>query len=201
MRDALAVSSEEPRFYLGAMSPYSWFAAERISALLPEAVWCPLYAGGLFRANDRSTWGLSDRRVAGMADCEARARAHDLGPIVWPDPWPTNDITIARALKFAQRLGVLHPLALAAMRLAFLKGGDLGELSVVLEAGERAGIESATLTSALAEPSIKDALRSANDEAVSLGVFGVPTVIVGGELFWGDDRLDDAVAARGPSLL
>jgi 2-hydroxychromene-2-carboxylate isomerase len=185
-----------PRFFFGAMSPYSWFAAERIVELLPGARWCGLYAGGLFRANDRSTWGLSERRVAGMADCQARARAHGLGEIVWPNPWPTNDITVARALTFADRLGVLHPFALAAMRLAFLEGGDLGEPDVVLEAGERAGIERETLASAVHEEEIKDALRHVNEEAVSLGVFGVPTVIVDGDLFWGDDRLDEAAARR-----
>jgi 2-hydroxychromene-2-carboxylate isomerase len=42
------------------------------------------------------------------------------------------------------------------------------------------------------DPEIKLALREATDAAHGLGVFGVPTVAVGGELFWGDDRLDDA---------
>jgi 2-hydroxychromene-2-carboxylate isomerase len=48
---------------------------------------------------------------------------------------------------------------------------------------------------ALHEQAIKDALRSTTDEALALGVFGVPTLTVGGELFWGDDRLADAAGA------
>jgi 2-hydroxychromene-2-carboxylate isomerase len=48
---------------------------------------------------------------------------------------------------------------------------------------------------ALREQSIKDALRSTTDEALALGVFGVPTFVVGDKLFWGDDRLSDAVDA------
>ncbi len=47
-------------------------------------------------------------------------------------------------------------------------------------------------------PEIKHALRELNDEALAAGVFGVPTVLVGGELFWGDDRLEEAAAAHTP---
>jgi 2-hydroxychromene-2-carboxylate isomerase len=43
--------------------------------------------------------------------------------------------------------------------------------------------------------SIKDKLKQATQEAIDRGVTGVPTVAVDGELFWGDDRLEDAAAA------
>jgi 2-hydroxychromene-2-carboxylate isomerase len=184
-----------PLFFFGAMSPYSWFAAERIGTLLADAQWIPVFAGALFRANDRGTWGLTDRREAGIADCDTRAASHRLGPIVWPDPWPTNDVVVARAMAFADRQGRLEEFTLAAMRLEFLEGGDLGELSAVQEAGERAGIEPGRLAAAVQEQEIKDAVRANHDRAMSLGVFGVPTVVVGGATFWGDDRLDEAVAA------
>jgi 2-hydroxychromene-2-carboxylate isomerase len=57
------------------------------------------------------------------------------------------------------------------------------------------GIERAELEIALAEQEIKDRLRAQTDEVLALGVFGVPTVVVGTELFWGDDRLQDAAAS------
>jgi hypothetical protein len=41
-------------FYFGAMSPYSWFAAERIGSLLPGAEWRPVFAGGVFKAHGRA---------------------------------------------------------------------------------------------------------------------------------------------------
>ena len=72
-RDTLSPAMTPTLFLFGAMSPYSWFAAERIGALIPDAQWRPVFAGGLFRATGRSSWGLSDRREAGIADCEARA--------------------------------------------------------------------------------------------------------------------------------
>ena len=42
---------------------------------------------------------------------------------------------------------------------------------------------------------MKDALRAATEEAAARGVVGVPTVVVGDEVFWGDDRLEEAAAA------
>lgn len=184
-----------PLFFFGAMSPYSWFTAERIDELLPRAQWRGVLAGAVFKAHDRVSWGLTEQRAAGMADCEARAEAYRLGPIRWPDPWPTSDLLVARAMAFADIREALKPFALSAMRLAFLEGADLGERGTVIEAGRRVGIDASALDSALVDPAVKDALRARTDEALTLGVFGVPTIAVGEELFWGDDRLRDAALA------
>jgi 2-hydroxychromene-2-carboxylate isomerase len=201
------------QFFFGAMSPYSWFAAERIERLVPQARWRGVFAGALFKANGRVSWALTERRAEGMVDCETRAAAHGLGPIRWPEPWPTSDLLIARAIAFTDRSepapkalagstgasghrrGLLKPLALAAMRLAFLEGADLGGRAAVLEAGRRAGVDVHELDRGLEDPEVKDALRRVTDDAIALGVFGVPTLAVGERLFWGDDRLEDASGA------
>ena len=194
------MTSVAVEFYFGAMSPYSWLAAERMGELLPGAKWRPVFAGGLFKANGRVSWGLTERRAAGLRDCEARAAAYGIGPIRWPDPWPTNDLLAARAMLAARRLGVLVPFALSAMRLSFRERIDLGRLAAVQRAGERVGLEPEELSAAVADPGLKDELRAATDDAVSLGVFGVPTFRVDGALFWGDDRLEEAVShARSPA--
>jgi 2-hydroxychromene-2-carboxylate isomerase len=189
------VGAPQPLFYFGAMSPYSWFAAERIDALLPEARWHGVLAGGIFKANGRTSWGLTDGRERGIADCEARARAHGLGAIRWPRPWPTSDLTVARAMVYADLRGRLKPYALAAMRLSFLEGVDLGELDAVLEAAGRAGLDEAEMHEAITSEEIKQGLRAVTDEALDAGVFGVPTVLLGEELYWGDDTLERAVAS------
>lgn len=185
----------QPLFFFGAMSPYSWFAAERIDGVLPHARWRGVLAGAVFKARGRESWGLTERRGPGMADCEARAAERGLGQIRWPDPWPASDLLIARAMAHAETLGTLKPFALIAMRLAFLESGDLGDREVVLEAARRAAIDVPQLEGALEDPAVKQALRSVTDEALALGAFGVPTIAVGDELFWGDDRLDDAADA------
>jgi 2-hydroxychromene-2-carboxylate isomerase len=189
------MSAPPPIFYFGAMSPYSWFAAERIEQLLPEARWRGVLAGVVFAAHGRTSWGLTDARATGLAECEARAAAHGLGPITWPRQWPTSDLHVARATIAAEQRGLLRPFALAAMRMAFREGADLADRDVVLEAGSRVGIKRTDLELALSAPAVKQTLRDLNDEALAAGVFGVPTVLVGGELFWGDDRLEDAARA------
>ncbi|HEV7586177.1 MAG TPA: DsbA family protein [Solirubrobacteraceae bacterium] len=185
-----------PRFFFGAMSPYSWFAAERIDRLLPDALWHGVLAGAIFKANDRVSWGITGRRDEGMRDCEARAAQYGLGPIRWPEPWPTSDLLVARAMAHAGLQGGLKGFALQAMRLCFLEGADLGEPAAVLEAAARAGIAEGELGRALGEQATRDALRRTTDEALALGVIGVPTVVVGEELFWGDDRLEEAAEAH-----
>ncbi len=185
-----------PRFFFGAMSPYSWFSAERIDRLLPGTRWSGVLAGGIFKANDRVSWGLTDRREAGIADCDARAALHGLGPIRWPEPWPTSDLLVARGMTYADTAGLLKRFSLAAMRLAFLEGADLGTRDAVLEAGRRSGLEPAELDGALDSDQVKQRLRGVTDEALGLGVFGVPSVVLGGKLYWGDDQLDRAAADR-----
>jgi 2-hydroxychromene-2-carboxylate isomerase len=185
-----------PQFIFGAMSPYSWLAAERIDRLLPDARWRGVLLGAVFKANDRVSWGITDQRTAGMSDCEARAADYGLGPFRWPDPWPTSDLLIARAMAYAELHDRLKEFALVAMRLSFLEGAGLSELPTVLEAGRRAGIGEDELERGLSEQVTKDALRSSTDEAIALGVIGVPTFAVGEQLFWGDDRLEEAVEAH-----
>jgi 2-hydroxychromene-2-carboxylate isomerase len=193
------MSTGPPDFYFAAMSPYSWLAAERIEQVLPQARWRPVTAAFVFKAAGRTSWGFTPERQSGMADCELRAEAYGVGPVRWPEPWPTNDLPIARAMTYAEERGALKQLALEAMRLAFRDGRDMAELDVVLEAGERAGIGSAELEAAVGDPRVKEALRAATDAAIARGVFGIPTVLVGEELFWGDDRLQDAAAAWAAS--
>lgn len=217
MGDDCRVSSQAPpSFFFGVMSPYSWFAAERIGRLLPQARWRGVLAGVVFKEHGRTSWGLTERRAEGIADCEARACEYGLGPIVWPEPWPTSDLLAGRAMAFCERRDSEDPpaagtadssepgsplkaFALAAMRMAFLEGADLEQLDAVIEAGRRSGIEERKLREAMKDQRVKDELRAITGEAIAAGVFGVPAVLVRDQLFWGDDRLQEAADAYGAS--
>jgi 2-hydroxychromene-2-carboxylate isomerase len=188
---------QPPVFFFAAMSPYSWLAAERLEEVLPGARWEPVFAGGLFKAAGRKSWGLDERREEGIRESERRAREHGLSPIAWPEPWPTNDVHVARAMTYANSRGRLHAYALAAMRAAFREGADLERREVLLQIGARQDIPEAELEAALEDPAVKAQLRAATDGAHALGVIGVPTVAVGEHLFWGDDRLEEAARAAG----
>jgi 2-hydroxychromene-2-carboxylate isomerase len=194
-----------PTFYFDLGSPYAYLAAERLSRVLGEEMagrvrWQPLSLGGLFKANGRSSWALGDpqRRQAGMAEVERRARDYGLPPLRWPDPWPGNYLMAMRAAMFAFAAGRGRELTLEAFRDAFARGIDLSVPAHVLAAAERAGLDRREVEDAAQDPQIKQALRAATDAAHALGVIGVPTIAVpvpggsGEELLWGDDRLEDA---------
>jgi 2-hydroxychromene-2-carboxylate isomerase len=182
-------------FYFDLGSPYAYLTAERMAKMLPEPVrWQPLSLGGLFKANGRSSWGLGEDRQAGMAESEHRARAYELPPIYWPDPWPGNYLMAMRAATFALTTGRGREFALRAFRDAFQQGRDLSIPAHVLDAAERAGLDRSEVEEATQDPQIKQALREATDAAHALGVIGVPTIAVDDALFWGDDRLEDAAA-------
>ncbi|MGB9184195.1 MAG: DsbA family protein [Solirubrobacteraceae bacterium] len=198
-----AAAVTEAIFFFGAMSPYSWLAAERIGTLIPGARWEAVFAGAVFRAAGRSSWGLGEHRAAGLADCEQRAQARGLGPIRWPEPWPTNDVLIARAITFvagqpdghADGQAGAREFALTAMRAAFHDGVDLGAPAAVPEVARRAGWGVDAVARGATTPAVKQALRATTDRAVALGVVGVPTVVVGARRFWGDDQLEAAAGA------
>jgi 2-hydroxychromene-2-carboxylate isomerase len=136
-----------------------------------------------------------------MAEIERRAHSYEMPPLRWPDPWPSGYLTAMRATTYAFTVGRGREFALHAFRDAFRRGRDLGVTAHVLDAGEAAGLPRAELEPAIALPEIKRELRDATDAAHARGVFGVPTIAIGDELFWGDDRLEAAadLLARQPA--
>lgn len=187
--------SQTRTFYFDLGSPFAYLAAERLPELLPEPVlWQPLSLGGLFKLADRGSWALDtpERRRAGMAEVERRAFDYGLPTVRWPDPWPSNYLMAMRAALFATQVGSGREFALAAFRHAFCAGRDLGLPKEVLGVAASVGLDSAEVLAATQSPQIKLELREATEAAHALGVFGVPTVALDGELFWGDDRLTDA---------
>lgn len=188
----------EAIFYFDLGSPYAYLAAERLHTLLPEPIrWQPVLLGGLFRLSGRSSWSLGDdaRRRVGIAEVERRARDYGLLPLRWPEPWPTDYLIAMRAATFAFTVGRGREFALQAFRDAFQRGHELSVTAHVLSAGERAGLDRCELQAAIEDPQIKQALRQATDSAHQLGVVGVPTLAIDRELFWGDDRLEEAAAS------
>jgi 2-hydroxychromene-2-carboxylate isomerase len=184
-------------FYFDLGSPYAYLSAERLETVLPGPIhWQPVLLGGLFKLTGRSSWALGDyrRRQAGMAEIERRTRDYGLPPMRWPDPWPADYLLAMRATTFAFAAGRGREFALRAFRNAFRDGMQLQIEAHVLDAGAQAGIDRSRLRDATRDPQIKRALRSATDAAYEHGVIGVPTIAVDEQLFWGDDRLEDAAA-------
>ncbi len=187
-------------FYYDLGSPYAYLSAERVSGLFTEAEleqpeWQPILLGGLFQHFGRQSWGVGPERQAGIAECERRASAYGLAPFVWPDPWPGNMLTAMRVATFAKQTGRTVSFSLAAFRQQFAAGRDLSDPDNVMIAGAACELHPRALLKAIETSIVKDALREATDAAAARGVEGVPALLVGAEVFWGDDRLEAGVEA------
>jgi 2-hydroxychromene-2-carboxylate isomerase len=192
--------SPQSTFYFDLGSPYAYLAAERVSGVFAEAgldqpEWRPILLGGLFQRFERDSWANGPGRAEGLADVERRASEYGLPPLVWPDPFPGNMLFAMRVATFAKQTGRTVSFALAGFRQAFAAGRDLSDPENVLIAAAACELHPRAVEKAVGTDGVKGALREATDEAAELGVFGVPSVVVDGEVFWGDDRLDEAVTA------
>jgi 2-hydroxychromene-2-carboxylate isomerase len=187
-------------FYFDLGSPYAYLTAERISGIFSEAgleqpEWQPILLGGLFRTFDRDSWANGPGRAEGIAEVERRAAGYGLPALAWPEPWPGNTLFAMRVATFAKQTGRTVSFALAAFRQAFAAGRDLTEPDNVLLAAAACELHPNAVLKAVETETVKNALREATDQAAELGVIGVPSLLVGEEVFWGDDRLEEAVAA------
>jgi 2-hydroxychromene-2-carboxylate isomerase len=192
--------SHPSTFYFDLGSPYAYLTAERISGVfaeagLPQPEWKPILLGGLFQRFDRDSWANGPGRAEGIAEVERRAAEYGLPPLVWPDPWPGNTLFAMRTATFAKQTGRTVSFALAAFRQAFAAGRDLTEPDNVLIAAAACELHPRAVEVAAGTDGVKSALRAATEEAGDIGVFGVPSLVVGEEVFWGDDRVEEAVAA------
>ena len=188
-----------PVFYYDFNSPYAWLAAERVNSVLPvPPVWQPVSFGHILQATGREPWSLHEpTRSEGIAEIERRAAERGLPAPRWIEGWPraTHSLLPLRAAIFAQQAGRAVSFSLAAFRQFFAAGRTLAELDNVLIAAAASELHPRAVTKGIESQTVKDALRKATEEAIALGVVGVPTVAIGSELFWGDDRLEEAAAA------
>ena len=187
-------------FYFDLGSPYAYLTAERVSGLFTDAEleqpeWQPVLLGGLFQHFGRDSWGNGAEREQGIAEVERRATEYGLAPLVWPEPWPGDMLFAMRVATFAKQTGRTVSFALAAFRQQFAAGRDLSEHDNVLIAAAACELHPNAVAKAARTESVKRALREATEAAAEHGVIGVPSIAIGDEVFWGDDRLEEAVEA------
>ena len=186
----------QPVFYYDLGSPYSYLTAERLQQVLPAMpVWQPILLGGIWQQTGGQSWGFTDERDDGIAEVERRAagvRAH-ADPLArgLAEQHPQGDAR--RHLHAVHRpgRGVLARGVPPGLRR---RQGPL-DVDNVLIAAAACELHPNAVLKALETQSVKDRLREATAEAYERGVRGVPTITVGDELFYGDDRLEEAGSA------
>jgi 2-hydroxychromene-2-carboxylate isomerase len=189
--------ADEAVLYFDFNSPYAYLATERIDSLIPEAEWKPFAFPILLHQQGRLEASLARDRSGVFPECSARAADRGLPPLVAPPGWVRDSWSLAplRAAVHADDQGRLREFTAAAFRKTFVEGVSLTEPANLREAAREAGLDPDAVEAALARPEVKERVKRNTEEALAAGVTGIPTVAVGGELFWGDDRLEEAAEA------
>jgi 2-hydroxychromene-2-carboxylate isomerase len=194
--------SERATFFYDFNSPYSYLAAERISGLFAEAEleqpeWQPISFGHVLKTTGRRPWSFPPADPDHLAEIQRRADERSLPEVVYPEGWPIENYSLnpIRAAIYAKESGRVVSFTLACFRQVFAAGRDMSDVDNVLVAAAACELHPNAVLKGIETQSVKDKLRAATDHALEAGVEGIPTVAVGERLFWGDDRLEEAVAA------
>ncbi len=187
-------------FWFELASTYSYPAALRLEDLARRAgvsvAWRPFLLGPIFGAqgwND-SPFNIYPAKGRYMwRDLERRCAGYGL-PLRRPSRFPRSGLLAARLACVAAGDPWLPDFVRAVYTANFAEDREIAEPAVLAEILTALHLPAAELLERAGTQPVKDALRRQTEEAVELGIFGSPSFVVAGELFWGDDRLEDALA-------
>jgi len=188
-------------FWFEFASTYSYLSALRIEAEAAvaevEVRWRPFLLGPIFAAQGWTTspFNLYPGKGRYMwRDMEREAARLGLA-CYRPDPFPQNGLVAARVALLGADKGWTPAFAKAVYISEFAEGKNIADAALIAGLLDRLGLDgAATVREAQAEPN-KTRLKAIGEEARSRGVFGAPTFFTeDGEMFWGNDRLDQALA-------
>jgi 2-hydroxychromene-2-carboxylate isomerase len=181
------------RFLFDFISPYGYLGWKRIHAIAdahgrvvePVPV---LFAGLLGAHGTKGPAEVPAKRRYVFIDVMRQAHVHGI-PFGLPPAHPFNPLVALRAAGMVS--GAAQRTLIDALFAAVWGGGGAGIDSAdkVAAAAASAGLDGAAIAEAAGTPEAKARLRTATDDAIAAGVFGVPTVLVDGAMFWGNDGL------------
>ncbi len=183
-------------FYFDFSSPYAYLASRRIESIAEKhgrtLNWHPILLGAIFKISGQQP--LLETPMIGdyaLLDLERCAREHAIEYRL-PEPCPIATVNAARAVYWVGNTDKQQAVALihALFRAYFVDNINLSETDNVLTIAANNGIDKTALSQALQQPEVKAQLKNAVDAAVDKGIFGTPCCIIDGQLFWGNDRID-----------
>jgi 2-hydroxychromene-2-carboxylate isomerase len=187
-------------FWYDFASTYSYLSAMRIEALAEGAGialnWRPFLLGPIFAAQGwtSSPFNLFPAKGKYMwRDIQRQADRYGL-PLKRPAPFPQNSLAAARVALAGREAGWTAGFSKAVFHAQFGEGRTIQEEPVLVDVLRGLGIDAQGATSLSRSEEIKGRLKAETELAKSLGIFGAPAFVTpDGELFWGDDRLEQAL--------
>ena len=187
------------QFWFEFASTYSYLAASRIQSLAQAAdvrvEWKPFLLGPIFRAQgwDDSPFNIYPVKGRYMwRDMERLCEEYGL-PLRRPTTFPRNGLLAARVACLIADQAWAGDFVARVYRANFGEDREISQPEVIEQILTELGQAPQSLIGGAHEQSNKDRLKQNTDAAIALGVFGAPSFSAGNELFWGNDRLDDAI--------
>ncbi len=191
-------------FWFEFASTYSYLSAMRIEELAAQAgaqiAWKPFLLGPIFKAQgwDTSPFNLYPAKGRYMVrDIERIAGMRGLG-FRLPDPFPQNGLSAARLALVGLEIGWGPAFIKGVYTAQFVHGRNIASQDTLATELQSVGADVGAALDRADAPEIRAKLRANTEEAQAAGIFGAPSFTTGsGELFWGDDRLEQALAWSG----
>lgn len=189
-------------FWFELASTYSYVSAARLESEAGkrgvDVLWRPFLLGPIFKSQgwDTSPFKLYPAKGAYMwRDMERLCAAHGLAFQTPADlsGFPRHSVLAARLAIAGLQEGWGKAFINAAYRAEFGEGLDIAEPAVLAPLLTALGVDAPAAFNKAQLPTTKAALRDNTDTAIAAGLFGAPSFTVDQELFWGNDRLEDAL--------
>jgi 2-hydroxychromene-2-carboxylate isomerase len=194
-----AALAPEIDFWFDFGSNYSYLSVMRIEALAEahgvRIGWRPFLLGPVFRdlGFDNSPFVLQKEKGAYVwKDMERQCRKYGIA-LTRPSTFPRAALLAMRVALLGADRQWMAPYCRKIMQLNFADDRDIGSIEVVNEALEELGLPARQIIADAQSDANKLRLREQTEAAAAKGIFGAPTFFVGEEMFWGNDRLDDAL--------
>lgn len=188
-------------FWFEFASTYSHPAAQRVEARAAErgveVAWRPFLLGPIFADQGWSDSPFNLQPAKGRymwRDLERVCAKHGV-PWRRPSAFPRNGLLAARVATAAEGEPWLPGFVRGVYRANFADDREISDPAVVGDVLAALGQDAETWLARAAEPDTKQRLRERVDRAREQGLFGAPSFVAAGELFWGNDRLEDALDA------
>ena len=187
-------------FWFDFGSNYSYLSAMRIEALAREhnveVIWKPFLLGVVFKALGWQSSPFVLQKLKGDYTWRDMARLCDKYGLRWQQPgtFPRTALLPMRVALIGADQGWIAPFARRMMTMNFAEDREIDNLDAVGEALTALGLDAPAILALALTDDNKLRLRRHTQQAQTLGLFGAPSFVSYGELFWGNDRLEDALA-------
>jgi len=180
-------------FYFDYGSPTAYLAWTQVPGLVRRTGatvnYRPFLLGGAFQATgNRSPIEIPAKGAYMNKDMEWFAGRYKV-PFRRNPNFPVNTLALMRGAMYAQKENFLVPYSNAMYKAMWVDGVNMNDPKEIGNVLAGAGMDVQKIVAATQDPAIKDALKSATEEAVKRGVFGAPTFFVGAHMHFGQDRL------------